>query len=309
MRLIHGLQSQTVKLDPIAETLERLRWTANLSQQQWLDVIGIQWWQYHCIKAGIEPTPETVIERAAQYFNIKPEDITSGTLEFAEIAAVSHRDTTIPDRYADAAFGRQRTTITSLEFLENYYGWRLKLDTLNAHHVTEADLRDPFSPISMNLISDICTYLHDHRHFRAEHFLAMGAYSYIANRHTLVGQLLSEQKNPVDLYDFFFHEALKLFEQNCNYTITKQCPNGITVEIVTNADVAAECGVRHLGNIHICHLKAGMLVTLTRYLDLPNAKVRKTACVHRGDSACRYEIEFPQKTTIGFTPHVLPEPH
>lgn len=293
MRLTYESGSRNVALNPIAETFERLRWTADLSQQTWIDLLGIHWWQYHRIKAGLEPIPDHVIERVAQHFHITPHELITGNLDFGEIAATIHKGSNLPERYTKAAYGRKRTTITSIEFLEMFYGWRLKLDVLKTHNVTEADLRDPFAPISMQFITDICAYLHDHRQFRAQDFLAMGAYSYLANRKTLVGQILSEMRSPFELYDFFFNEAMKLFERNCRYTISKRRDRGITLEILSHPDVAAESGVRHLGNAYICHLKAGVFATLTRYIGLPNAFIRKTSCVHRGDSICRYECDFP----------------
>lgn len=304
MRLIHDNHSKKVELQPVAETFERLRWTANLSQQKWIDLMGIQWWQYHRIKAGTEAIPNKVIERVAQYFKISPKNLIAGNVDFGEVAAMVHKGSALPERYTKAAYGRKRTTITSIEFLEKYFGWRLKLDVLAAHGATEADLRDPFSPISMHLISDICAYLHDHRQFRAPDFQAMGAYSYFANRKTLVGKIFSEMRSPSELYEFFILEAMKIFEQNCIYSIERKNDNGMTIDVLTHPDVAAECGVRHLGNVHTCHLKAGMVVTLPRYLNLPNAKVRKTACVHQGDSVCRYEVDFPPTNRTLLTPPV-----
>jgi hypothetical protein len=145
----------------------------------------------------------------------------------------------------------------------------------------------------MKFITDLCSYL-ERRQFKARDFVSMGAYSFVSNSNSVVGKLFSEMPNSAAAYDFFFNSLLKLFEQNCTYSITRMGRNDLTVDYLTNPDVAAESGIRHLGSEHVCQLKIGFISVIPRYLGLPDSAITKTACVHCGDPVCRLEIDFSE---------------
>jgi len=126
----------------------------------------------------------------------------------------------------------------------------------------------------------------------------MGAFSFVSNSNSVIGKLFAEMPNSAAAYDFFFNSLLKLFEQNCSYNITRMGKDDLTVDILTNADVAAESGVRHLGNQNVCQVKIGFISVIPRYLGLPAAKITKTGCVHCGDPVCRLEIDFSEANRI-----------
>lgn len=274
-------------------SLERLRLTARLSNQEWFDILDVPWSDYQDLKNGSTVINDKIVERAADFFKLQPDDLRLGRFDFARLAAKFECDVPIPERYSRAAFGRVRTSMTSIEFLEAAHGWRLRLDALQALGMTESALSDPFAPISMRFITDLCSYL-QRRQFASHEFRAMGHHTYLANRHSVVGLLFSSLRNPAEIYESFFGESMELFERNCSYTITKLDSQNLTLEVLSDPDVAAETGVKHLGNTHVCELKAGMFAVLPRYLDLPLAHVVETECVHRGGTVCRFEIGFAE---------------
>lgn len=277
--------------NPLTETLERLRANSNLSSTEWFDLVGINFSDYLEIRMMARALPQKSIENLSQYFKLQPEQITSGNIDFKALALQMESNKDLPVVYARAAFGRQRTSITSLDFLENYGGWRLRHDAIKKLGVPESALLDPFAPISMKFITDLCSYL-ALRQFQNHEFYYMGAFAFVSNSSSVIGKILSEMPNSAAAYDFFFNECLKLFEQNCTYKITKMGENELIVDYVTNADVAAESGVRHLGNHHVCQLKAGFIATIPRYLGLPAAQMTKTSCVHNGDAVCTLHIDI-----------------
>lgn len=122
----------------------------------------------------------------------------------------------------------------------------------------------------------------------------MGAFTYEGNKNSVVAQLFAELSTVQQAYEFFFNDCMKLFEQNCFYNIKYADTEKMTVEYITNPHVAAESGVRHLGNEHVCELKVGLIANIPRYLGLPPSQITKTACVHKGDDICRLEIEYPR---------------
>lgn len=282
----------------LPDTLERLRLTANMSSHEWFDVLQVSWVDYQQIKLGRSVPSEKLTERAAGHFNLNAVDVLAGHIDYTSLAlSLEAHDHVMPDVYSKAAFGRMRTSITSVDFLEKYVGWRLRLDVIRKLSVSERLLLDPFAPISMKFITDLCDYLHQ-RQFQKADFFAMGAFSYEGNKNSLVAQLFLKFQFVDEAYEFFFNDCMKIFEQNCTYTITQISKTTLTLEYLTNPDVAAESGVRHLGSAHICQVKCGIFANIPRYLGLPAAKIKEVSCVHCGDDVCRLELDFSEANKI-----------
>lgn len=282
----------------LSETFERLRLTSNIETPEWLDLLQMTWQDYQNVKVNKQEAPETAIQRLAEYFKLKYENVETGNIDYKSLA-MKHNDssTEMTDFYSKAAYGRKRTSITSIDFVERFAGWRLRLDAIKNLNVSESFLTDPFAPISMQFITDLCAYLNK-RQFSKNDFYAMGAYAYEGNKNSVIEKLFAEMPGPKEAYEFLFNECLKLFEQNCTYTITNISDNDLTVEYVTNANVAADCSIRHLGNTHVCQLKMGFMAGIPRYLGLPVASIKEVSCVHCGDSVCRLDIDFSKANSI-----------
>lgn len=263
-----------------------------MNSQEWFDILQLSWSEYQNIKLGGVIPSEKLTERIARHFNIKTEDLLSGRIDYKALALRSAiRTPEMPEVYSKAAYGRRRTSINSVNFLEKYSGWRLRLDVIRKLSVSENMLQDPFAPISMKFITDLCSYLHQ-RQFQKEDFFTMGAYTTEANKGTLIAELFAEVSSIKEAYEFYFGDCMRLFEQNCNYTITQINDTSLTVEYITNHGVAAESGMRHLGNTHVCQLKRGAIAYIPTYLGLPAARTKELACVHSGDDICRLELDF-----------------
>jgi hypothetical protein len=288
------MSSSVLIQNPTIETMERLRANSNLNVAEWFDLIEMNWNEYQQFKTDKNQISDRTIDRLSDYFSLTPVQVRTNQIDFKTLTLKMEKGPKeLPEAYSKAAYGRKRTSITSLDFVEEFAGWRVRTDVLKSLGVSETALLDPFASISMKFITDLCSYL-ERRQFKAQDFFAMGAYSFASSRNSVVGKLYSEMPNAAAAYDFFFNSLLKLFEQNCTYTITRMGRNDMTVDYLTNQDVAAESGVRHLGNQHVCHLKTGFISVIPRYLGLPASKITKTACVHTGDPVCRLEIDFSE---------------
>lgn len=284
---LHKLQ-----LPALADRLERLRVTGRVSHQEWFDLLGVPWLEYQEFKMGRASFELGVFERVAGRFGLRVDDLLTDRIDFQDLAMKVDASSELPEAYSRAAYGRRRTSITSIEFLEKHQGWRLRSDALRALKVPEGALQDPFAPISVRFLSDLCLYL-ARRQFRKEDFFRMGLYTFDGNKDSMLGRFFSQIGSLRELYSVFLVDMMKVFEQNCRYTIIRMDDDGLTVEAVTNPDVGAELSVRHIGNEALCSLKAGHLASMPLYLGLRRADVTETCCVHRGDSVCRFEVDFP----------------
>ncbi|MGZ5280634.1 MAG: 4-vinyl reductase [Pseudobdellovibrionaceae bacterium] len=276
----------------LRDSIERLQAISQLNESDWLDLLQMTWTEYYSFRSGFEKLPYQAAERIADHFEIKPLELFIHRVDFIRIAKLRTRlPLQIPHRYQVAAYGRMRSTITSIESLEKNFGWRLKNDVIKAFELHEPALMDPFAPISIQLITDICEYLH-RRQFSEKDFFNMGAYSYEGNRDSLIASYYSELSGFQEGFYAFANVLVPLFEKNCTYEFKMN--DAVTGQMIvrSNPDIAAELKIKTLGSPHVCHLKAGIFASICSYFNMTMPKVTHPECEHRGDSACRFVFDF-----------------
>ena len=275
---------------PLSDNLERLQALSQLSKNEWLDLLGLSWKKYYQFKIGFSEFPSSSLHEISKHFSISEESLAQGKVNFAELEAKLSNTDALPEKYTVGAYSRRRTSITSVEYLEKAYGWRLKYDVLNHFHMSAATLQDPFATISMQMITDMAEYLKT-RQFKSADFFRMGLYSSEGNRYGLVGKICSEMENLEQLYSVFFNKMIFIFEKNCSYNYQQITEKTGLLMMTSSPDIAAELKVKHLGSKSICELKAGLIASVPSYMGLNNATVTHFTCEHSGDDACRFHID------------------
>ncbi|UYL07753.1 hypothetical protein B9G69_011920 [Bdellovibrio sp. SKB1291214] len=275
------------------DTLERIRQVTQLSESQWQDLLQVTWWDYTLIRTGERKLSESSLFRLSSHIQCAPEQIISGHIDFHGLQILTDKESSwqMPEAYSYAMYGRRRTTITTFEYIERYHGWKMRMDVLRHLGLSEAMLQDPFAPISMRVITDALEYL-SKRGFKDRDFFAMGLYTYIGNSQTILGQHYGQMANPKEVIAHMWSDCLKFYEQNCRYRFLKLNDQGAVIEVVSEKHVAEEMGVKHLGNQHVCQLKAGMMASAPMYLWQAPAKTTEICCAHKGAQACVFEISF-----------------
>lgn len=278
--------------NPTVDTLERLKSISRLTDDQWLDLLNISWYGYQKHKMGLNPISEKSIDNLAYHFGLNPQSIVNNQINFDALELkTTGLKPQISDRFMIGAYSRRRTTITTMEFIEKSYGWRVKSDLMRHFGFNQAALSDPFASISLSLLTEICNYL-SQRQFQSQDFFLMGAYSAQGNSNSILSQELAQFTDLHDLYYHFIYHMMVLFECNFLYTYDKLSEYEGVIGMKSNPDVANEIGVTCLGNPQICVIKQGMSASIPSYIGLPYANVTHTTCQHKGDDACRFNIDF-----------------
>ncbi len=242
------------------------------------------------------------ISRVADFFEVRPEELLTGAVDFRGVAIRKGRGRKeLPEAYSVAAFGKRRTTITSFDYIQERFGWKVRAELLRRFDLNEAILSDFTAPINMQFMTDVAEFLRRRHLLSYSEFFRMGAHSPVGNRATLIGVSLSAARSLRETYEMLFDGLIRHFEQNTKYTIERLDDQGCTIEVISYPYVAEALGVRHLGNQSLCQLKAGFLASVPLYQDLPLAHVDETSCVHRGDATCRYELTFSELPSGGST--------
>ncbi len=278
--------------ESLIETLIRLQSISNFNDTEWLELLQISWKNYQQFKMGCFNLSNHSLIQLSEYFNISSESIINNNIDFKKLAILIEPSSPgIADYYMVAPFSRRRTTITSINYLEENYGWRLKQDVLKIFKIKESALLDPFEPVSMRLISEICKYLHT-RQFNEIDFFKMGAYTVKGNQNSILSRTLARAESVQELYHDLINVMMPLFETNSDYSYTQinQFEGLLTMKSIK--EVASQLGVKHLGNEHICQLKRGFCASAPSYMGLPYANVTHTACEHLGDQKCVFKIDL-----------------
>jgi hypothetical protein len=276
----------------LIDSIERLQALSRLNESDWLDLMNVSWAEYDSFRAGLDRLPYAAFEKVADYFELATVDLFIHKIDFRDIAQrQTPRHARLPDRFLAGAYGRLRSTIGAIESLEKNYGWRLKHDVLRQFQLFEPSLMNPFAPVSIRLMTEICEYLH-HRQFSERDFFNMGTYAYDSDRESLIGSIYRELTNFREAFKVFATVLMPLFGQNCSYGFQMKDEHTGVLVMRSNPDIAAELRLKVLGSPHICQVKAGSWASLLFYFQMTLPQVTHPECEHRGDAACKFVFDF-----------------
>lgn len=271
------------------EMLNRLRASSVLSAEFWEPIIGKE--------SKVEKKPKIEISerdllRLAEELSLDPIDLVRGKVDFRAFAAHQQGNVArLPERYAKG-LSRVRTSAHLFDRIESLFGWRARTAILRRRQVTEAALGDLDREISIQFLTDVLEEIRQ-LGFEDAHFYRLGEQSLVRNYHSAVGEHFRSARNLREMYEKCFMELIqKYYDKNIHYRLVRLTATRAVIEASTNPEVSASLGEKNPGSRLTCLNKAGGFASLSGYRQLPFAKVRETKCVHRGDPACRFEIDF-----------------
>lgn len=275
----------------MVDTLERLRSISYFSESDWLEFLGISWNFHQKFKMGLAPLPDHCLDKICHLFKIEAQDLEKQNLNFKELAVrMENKDSAISDYYMVAPYSRRRTTITTIDYLEQAYGWKLKQDILEHFNIKESALLNPYASISIRFITEMCEYLKT-RQFKQDDFVKMGLYSAVGNKNSLLGKTFLQMQSVQDILHYLINEMTPLFETNSTFLYTQISDTEGIMTAKSNPDIAHELNVQSVGSEATCWIKSGICASAPTYIGLPAAKVTLISCEHRGDDICRYHID------------------
>ncbi len=270
-----------------------------LDTQIWSDQLGMTPQGYGQLRTNPKAVSIDTVLRLSERLDVSFEALITGHIDYSLIAAQQGgQPTALPERYATAAFSKRRTSIHLLEYLSKRYSPELKQHILRHFQLNEAVFSDPDAEISVRFLIDLCAYLRN-LGFSEDELLAMGAYSVVTNRNTALAEKLASAASPLELHELFTTDVVsKYYERNFEYRILQGSAHTCIIEVRPRQELVQALGTHKPGNPSLCLLRAGSLATLTGYLHLPFSSIREISCTHRGDSACRYELDFTKAVRL-----------
>jgi hypothetical protein len=278
------------------ETLERLRESTFLSDEEWSDCLQLSPNRYENLKDQKEITlSDQVLEDFSELIDLTPEAIISGNIDFKVIAKRQKGYATfLPERYFVAAHSKIRTSSHLLDYIEIFHGWRVRSRILRHFQLNESVFANLDRAISVSFPTDLYGHLSS-MGLRHSDFYEMGKYSLVSNSRSKVGEMFRATKTPKSAYEKCFVELIgQYYDQNFIYSLKKMDQTTCTVSARFHPQVLDEMHVSSIGNGAACSSRGGTFASIMGYIGASDADVTETTCVHRGDQECTYVIDFEQ---------------
>lgn len=273
-------------------TLERIRRSLDFSDAQMAELLGMTLKSFLKHRESLKPPLITSYVVLSDSLPISFEALMSGDIDYSMLRTQYRgKLNVLPEKYAQGAFSKRRTSANLLNFLGTFYGWELKDELLRRFQIHERVFDFPDEKISIRFLEDACAEL-GKLGFDEAKLYSVGLFSPVTNARGPVARALCQSQTVKELYDKAFAEVITRFDENCSYKITRLTKDSATVEAPLREEVQSALGQTHFGNSHICALRAGTGASLPRYAGFEDAIATETKCIHRGDPVCVYEFKF-----------------
>lgn len=278
-------------------TLENLRLTLGLSEQEWAKCLHFTPQGYQQFKLGKKEVLLATCMELAERFHFSLESLGNGSLDFRSVLAIHSGDTSyVPERYRKAAFSRFQTARVMFDFLEQRYSFPLIAAITRKFQVHPVLFSTEDGWISNLFFTDLYSYLDGLFRLPHDFYFQMGRHSSQVNANTPLGLSYKKLSQVHETYEHLFGDLAPFYELNSDYKIFKISRSQCVVRTRTKKSVAQEIGIKNLGSRSICEWKAGIFSATPNYLGYEDAYTRELQCVHRGDPYCVFDISFGHLT-------------
>jgi hypothetical protein len=286
------------------ETLERLRESTFLSDEEWSDCLQLSPSRYHSLKAQNKiALSNQVLEDFSGLIDLTPEAIISGNIDFKTVAKRQNGHASfLPERYSVSAHSKIRTSSHLLDYIEIFHGWRARSRILRHFQLNESIFANLDREISIQFLADLCAHLSS-MGIGLSDFYEIGKYSVVSNSNNAVGDLFRKTKDPKTAYEKCFTEIIgSYYDKNSIYTLKKLARFSCVLEAKPHPLVMDELREKNPGSAAACTSRGGGFASIMCYIGAPESVVKETTCIHRGDAFCTYEINF-ENAARTYTPH------
>lgn len=278
---------------PLSDTVERIRMTRQLSLDEWVDRIRVSKPTYLNFVHGRQQLTSNDLDRIAESAALNPNEIIDGKVDFKTLAMNSEADTgSLDERYLCGKFSRLRTVISVLDGVEEYLGWRARLDVMATLNLSEKLLSDPLQTCNIRLISDICSTVRTKYRADLSLFSGLGAHSTVTYAGTPLAHEFAKYETPGKLYEAAFGPMVPQYEHNHSYQILTLSDEFCSVAVTPFQKVKDEFKSHFISNAENCSVKAGLMSTILGYIGLPCSHVTEIECIYRGNKRCVFDVDF-----------------
>ncbi len=276
------------------ENIESIRWSLRFSHKDVADMLLLTLKEYETLKQKKAALSAKSIMNFTLQLEIDPLKLIEGTIDIMALVQRRYSDRAyIPERYQVAAFSRRRTSIHILDYLNKRIGPKYVDSILWKFDLDRAAFTNPDLTINIRFLTDLCSHLHQHG-ASYDTFYQMGVNSTSVNKDSPFAILMRGSRSVLDAYDLQINHLSHFYDQNYNYRILFGDSTSVVIESTQRENVLNLLQTPSFGSTYVCTARSGVMAAMAGLMGLPVAHSQETHCIHRGDSACRYHVNFEE---------------
>jgi hypothetical protein len=227
-----------------------------------------------------------LLRKVADSFEITVDDIVCGKLDAEWI-----RNPQLANDFVAGDGSRFRTSLPVLQWLGKEYGQSLSKNLLRSLKVPEHFMRQPNQPVKLRLL---CSLLRAAaaRGVPEQAFFEMGVDAFEIPENELVRRKLAAMRNPQEIYEWFFGEAIVQFETNYDYRIRKSRPDSVILELKPKEGRIQENGANVTSDRLLSIYRWGIAAGLIRWIGRSVASVSPIHFAGSDSSSEMFELTW-----------------
>ena len=274
--------------DYLLEVQSKLQWSdSNMADH--LHVTGKDWEK---ISEGSKEPSLVELSAFAESLELDMERLFEQSLDLNLLCRrLNDGKDSLPERYIPGAFSRVRTSRTLLDFIEFYFGWRMRQKVLNHLNMNEAAIANPERFINVQFFMDICKTMKGFG-YSDDILRRMGEFSIYSNRGGVVDRMFSDCPTPREVYEKVVPVLGTCFEKNHRYRILNLGENHCTMEALVQEELLDALKVSKIGSLEGCLTRGGVGASFALYAGPYQTSVKELECIHAGSHRCVFRLEW-----------------
>lgn len=276
--------------ESLFKNLELLRTRLRIGHGEWARALGLSSTEYRQFYLTEKDLPIDSFSQLTEYLELSFDSILKGNFNFDRLAKRVGSIKELPEKYLVSPFGRKKTISNVVDYVGSTLSYDMTKKISETLGFSLYSLHSKDEPVNLLLGTDVFREL---TAFGAstDYFMMIGRNSIATSKEAPFARRLRKERTTPDLLKRYLEVEVKEIDQNYGYRIVKNRGRSITMEAHEVNNLRDAFRQKHYGSQEICAYKTGALEVVPSYAGLPGLRVRKTACIHQGDAACRWELE------------------
>lgn len=272
---------------------EESRVILGLKKEEFSRFLGVPKEIYSKILRADKDPPIQILSNFCRSFDLSVESVHRGRVDLDVLSKrVKGVRGTLPKIYNVGAFSNRRDGALFFDWMERYLGLYAREEVMRHFQVDSKTFSKSDELISIRFLEDATAYTARRFGVRVEEFQTVGQLSFEQIRDTEQGLAASSRKNVADVYEFFAKDLQLYSERNFDYKLMRLGKGRCSMHVSARTEVLEALKTERIGNLYTCSWKKGFFSVIPFYIGKREATVKKTRCVHAGDSYCRFEMDY-----------------
>ena len=280
----------------IIQFLNRSRIILNLDDKHLGELLKVNTCDVRHVLTGQRKVTVHNLLHALNHFHVSLEAILENRVDYKTLEAQfkqkgSSDQDGLNEFYTENGHNKKRSVINILNYIEANESIEDKFLILRDFQMKLSDFDNPDEIINNRFIVELLDRLFK-RGYSLKEIMAMGEFSYECNKDGVLAESLGRLSSSRELLEYFFDVAVKKYDTNYKYCITKLTDEYCEVDLYQNTDVLDAMKTEKLGSPLVSLMKSGVIKTLPKFIGMDDFDVKIGKSIHAGDDHCSYVIHY-----------------